>query len=213
MSAPIPDSIHRQFGDQLPTISFTTAPWLPFPWPLQISSWGLVYAEPQVAEIEWVRGILQLQLSHPPTPRALPRDPQTQDPLALSFCWGLNRIVHAPQLDRGLQDLGYDLQSSQALALEPICQHQAQIPEVLQVLLCLELIYRQISPQQQTQLKAVCGEDVMKAAYQLNMMCIDPEDQDRTLLQIQRIGLKLCQADEERVRQAIHLQLSDGRQL
>jgi len=75
----------------------------------------------------------------------------------------------------------------------------------------LELIYRQISPEQQAQLKSACGEDVMKAAYQLNMMAIDPDDEDRTLLQLHRIGLKLCQAAEDQVRAALQLRLSDGR--
>lgn len=215
MSDPIPPTLRPQFETALTQITFSTSPWLPFPWPVQISAWGMAYGDPQAPEIEWARGLLSAQLSqqpsHPPIPLARPQDPSHPDPLTLGFCWSLNRIVQAPRLDLCLQDLGYSPAQSQTLAFEQVIAHHTSMADVIKVLLCLELIYRQISPQHQAQLRSACGEDVMKAAYQLNMMCIDPEDEDRTLLQLQRIGLKLCQAEEDQVRAAMQLQLSDGR--
>lgn len=198
-----------RLAGSLPPFQTLADPWLPFEWALQIGD-GVVYADPEVAEIEWARGILQLRQSHPPVPVARPRSGHSGVEL-LTFCWGLNRVVQAAQLDHALQAAGYDLVSSKSITHTQVVQAAPRIREFARVLLCLELLYREISIAEQNDLKAACGEDVMRAAFQMNMMCIDPNDADRTLLQVQRIGLKLCGDAELQVRAGIQIMLSDGR--
>jgi hypothetical protein len=212
----IPATVLQKLGDSIPTDQLTPDPWLPFAWPLQVSAWGACYGETAAAEVDWARGILQVRLSHPPVPRAYPRN-FAQSNLEQSnrdlntFCWALNRVVHAVRLDHDLQAVGYDPVASQLSDLDHLLQLAPQMPEYAQVLLILELLYRQIALPQQTQIKAVCGEDAMRAAHQMNMLCIDPKDDDRTLLQVQRIGLKLCGSAEATIRSGMQVQLSDGR--
>jgi hypothetical protein len=187
-------------------------PWLPFPWPLQISSWGWVFEAEPTLEVDWARGYLQASLAHPPIPLLRPRQiSSSADPVLLGFCWGVNRIVQSGLLDQQLQSHGYDPEDSKATTLAQLLQAAPQMPEYARVLVLLELLARQISVDQQNQLKTVCAADEMKAAYQMNMMCIDPQDRDRTLLQVKLVGIKLCGAAEAVVKSGVETVLSDGR--
>lgn len=190
-----------------------TDPWLSFPWSVQVGSWGILYGEVDAPEIEWARALCQLRLSYPPIPVAYPQDPQTASAEVLTYAWSLNRILHGIHLDRSLAQLGYDINASKRLTQEQLMAQSERIPDYIQVLLLLELLYRGIEVSWQKQLQAACGEDEMRAAHQLNLACIRPEDPDRTLLQVHHFGLKISGSDEPALRTGVQIQLSDGRQV
>ncbi|MDX2270738.1 MAG: hypothetical protein NW237_02145 [Cyanobacteriota bacterium] len=216
---PIPAELRQRLGDPLSPLQWRPYPWLPFDWSLQVGDWGWIYASPEVETVGWAEALLRLRWSHPPIPWVRPPDsllthlqePSPQDQVLLTFCWSLNRVVQAAVLDQELATAGYSPQESHNRTLDQICQHVERIPEFARVLLVLELLYREISIPQQQQLKAICGQDVMQAAYQMNMMCVDPHSPDRTLLQVQRIALKLAGEAEAYLRSSVRTQLSDGR--
>ncbi|NJK64024.1 MAG: hypothetical protein HC921_16275 [Synechococcaceae cyanobacterium SM2_3_1] len=202
----------QQLGLEETRLQSLTQPWLPFPWPLQISSWGWVYAAEPTLEVDWARAYLQASLAHPPIPLLRPRQiSASADPLLLGFCWGVNRIVQGGLLDQQLHSCGYDPEASKATTLSQLLQAGPHLPEYARVLVLLELLAREISVDQQNQLKTVCSADEMKAAYQMNMMCIDPQDLDRTLLQVKLVGIKLCGSAEAVVKSGAETVLSDGR--
>ncbi len=187
-------------------------PWLPFPWSVQVGSWpsgGILYGEADAAEIEWARALCQLCLSHPPIPVIYPRDPQTASAEVLTYAWSLNRIVQGVLLDQALAQAGYDPVESRRITKDQLIAHSARIPDYIKALLLLELLYRGIEISWQKELQAACGEDEMRAAHQLNMACIRPEDPDRTLLQVHHFGLKISGSHEERLRAGLQIQLSD----
>ncbi len=119
--------------------------------------------------------------------------------------------MQAVKLDQALQRVGYDAEASKLASVKNLIRLAPQIPDYGCALLILELLYREIPIAQQDELKAACGNDEMQAAYQLNMMCIDPENEDRTLLQLRHIGLKLTQEAEAAVSSGTQVQLSDSR--
>ncbi|MEN9238759.1 MAG: hypothetical protein Q6K80_11140 [Thermostichus sp. DG_1_6_bins_120] len=196
-----------------PRFFWRADPWLLFPWPVQAGSWGVLYGEPQAPEIEWVRALLQLRLSHPPTPFIYPRDPDTASAEVLTYAWSLNRVVQGVLLDQALSQMGYDPLQSQQLAKNQLMAESERIPDFIKVLLLLELLHRGIDISWQKELQAACGEEEMRAAHQLNMACIRPEDPDRTLLQVHHLGLKISGSQEEQLRAGLQIQLSDGRQV
>ncbi|MEN9226612.1 MAG: hypothetical protein Q6L60_12615 [Thermostichus sp. HHBFW_bins_43] len=215
-SAELPQALQtllETVGSPGPRFDWRTDPWLPFSWSVQVGSWGMLYGEVEAPEIEWARALLQLRLSHPPIPVAQPRNPQTASAAVLTYAWGLNRVAHGIPLDRALAQLGYDPNDSKKFTKEQIITQSARIPDYIKVLLLLELLYRGIEMSWQKELQAACGEDEMRAAHQLNMACIRPEDPDRTLLQIHHFGLKISGSDEPALRTGVQIQLSDGRQV
>lgn len=205
-----PDTVTARLGSLPASIARRTIPWIPLPWPLQSDRFGL-YATAAATELDWARATAQLQLSHPPVPLAAPIAAATASHATLLFCWGLNRIVQAPLLDDALAAAGYDPAASRQEAVDRWVVAGLEAPESARVLGILELLYRQATAAEQDRLKTACGEDVMRAGYQLNMMCIDPDNSDRTLLQVQRIALKLCGAEAATIRQQMRLTLADGR--
>jgi hypothetical protein len=201
-----PTLLHRLQINLL--ITPQASPWLPFPWPVQAGTWGLFYADPNAAEEDWAEGLLQMSLTGDPMSFPLPEASGSLS--VLVFCWALNRVVTAITLDQLLEVRGYSPQRQHDRIVEHLSQIGSDIPPFAQVLLTLELLHRGISPQHQNTLKRTLGEDVLKAAYQMNRVCIDPDDQDRTLLQVQRIGLKLAETAETEIRAGIQTQLSGG---
>ncbi len=234
-SLPIPASVLVQLGIASAPIHPSASPWLPFPWPVQSGSWGILAAQADATDLDWAYALVQLSLDHPPVPMARPQqrsgaaDPEgsqassespnssAPSPDLLSFCWALNRVVQAPPIDQRLQAAGYDPLASQLATASHLIQAVQSaktspgISEAIQVLVVLELLYREIPIDQHNSIRSGCGEDVMRAAYQMNMVCIDPNDADRTLLQVQRIGLKLLGEVEPQVRAGMEIVLSDGR--
>ncbi len=207
-----PERARQQLGLEATTLQPLSQPWLPFPWPLQISSWGWVYEAEPTLEVDWARAYLQSSLAHPPIQLLRPRQISSSiDPVLLGFCWGVNRIVQGGLLDQQLQGHGYDPEDSKATTLAQFLQAAPHMPEYARVLVLLELLAREISVDQQNQLKTVCSADEMKAAYQMNLMCIDPQDLDRTLLQVKLVGIKLCGSAEAEVKSGVETVLSDGR--
>ncbi len=196
-------------GSPKPAYHLQTDPWLPFDWPVQASAWGWLYGKDEASEIEWARAFLKLRLSAT-TPFARPIAGNT-DPDCKLFCWCLNRIIQGVKLDQALQSVGYDPNLSKQAAHHHLTRLATAIPDYARVLITVELLYREITPEQQQEIKGAIGDDEMKAAYQLNMMCIDPANEDRTLLQLRHIGLKLLQAAEAEVSHGIQVQLADGR--
>ncbi|MEN9230826.1 MAG: hypothetical protein Q6L68_07970 [Thermostichus sp. DG02_5_bins_236] len=207
----------EQMGGLKPTFSWRADPWLSFPWSVQAGSWlpygGILYGEADAPEIEWARALCQLRLSHPPIPVAYPRDPQAASAEVLTYAWCLNRILQGVMLDRALEQLGYDSNKSKRLTQEQLMAQSERIPDYVKALLLLELLYRGIEISWQKELQAACGEDEMRAAHQLNMACIRPEDPDRTLLQVHHFGLRISGSQEGQLRTGLQIQLSDGRQV
>jgi hypothetical protein len=192
--------------------SWQRDPWLLFPWSVQAGSWpsgGILYGEADAPEIEWARALCQLRLSHPPIPVIYPQDPQTASAEVLTYAWSLNRIVQGVLLDQALAQAGYDPVESQRITKDQLIAQSERIPDYIKALLLLELLYRGIKVSWQKELQAACGEDEMRAAHQLNMACIRPEDPDRTLLQVHHFGLKISGSEEEQLRSGLQIQLSD----
>ncbi|MCJ2543043.1 hypothetical protein [Thermostichus vulcanus] len=206
----------EQLGVPKPAFSWRADPWLSFPWSVQVGSWpsgSILYGEADAPEIEWARALCQLRLSHPPIPVAYPRDPETASAEVLTYAWCLNRILQGVVLDRALEQLGYDANESKRLTQEQLMAQSEQIPDYIKALLLLELLYRGIDIAWQKELQAACGDDEMRAAHQLNMACIRPEDPERTLLQVHHFGLRISGSQEEQLRAGLQIQLSDGRQV
>lgn len=211
----IPNSVLTQLGDPSPLFQEGLDPWLPFAWPVQLGADGIVWGSEAASDIEWAFVLLQLRLSHPPVPVVTLRDPRSgADPVdttARILAWGINRVVQGVLIDQQLPQYGFTADASQKATLETLLQLAAQIPDYAQALLALELIYRGIDPGSQAKIRATCGEDVTKAAHQMNMMCIKPEDPDRTVLQVQHIALKFCGDQEVALAERLQVTLSDGR--
>ena len=171
-------------------------------WPVQI--WrhqAYVYGDPQ--PFMWAEA---KALRDPPILFTVPEP----DPLTRDFAWGLSRIWAAEILNQSLQ-ADFDLES----CFRAWVKHwqQPPAPEVLGVLVALELIVRGIPIDLQNTLKASLGEDVLRAAYPMNMVCIDPNNPDRTLLQVQRLGIRLAGEQGSRIREQFQLVLRDGRRV
>lgn len=204
----IPPLVTDRCGLLPAEIPVVTEPWLPVPWPIQAEPWGL-YAAADLPDFLWARAVLRLQLDHPAVPWVRPIK-ATPAPSSLLFAWGLNRVVQAALLDAALTRTGWDADRDREAAVQ-WWQDQTDIPEVSRLLAALELIYRGASKTEQDQLSQALGADVLRAAYQLNMMCIDPANPDRTLLQVQRIAIKVMPEAAEQARTDLQLCLSDGR--
>ncbi len=191
-------------------IPVVSEPWLPLAWPIQAEPWGL-YAAADVPDFLWARAVLRLQLNHPAVPWVRPIN-TAPAPSSLLFAWGLNRVVQAALLDAALVRTGWDADRDREAAVQ-WWQTQSDVPEVSRLLAALELIYRGATKAEQDQLSEALGPDVLRAAYQLNMMCIDPTSADRTLLQVQRIAIKVMPEAADQARSDLQLCLSDGREL
>lgn len=127
------------------------------------------------------------------------------------FAWVLSRITYAEALNQAVA-AQFDL----ADCLSAWVSHWQQtpaLPQVQQVLIALELLVRGIPIPLQTQLQSCFGADVMRAAHQMNMACIDPGNPDRTLLQVQRLGIRIASEQEPQLRAELLLLLRDGRQI
>ncbi len=211
----IPSSVLTQLGDPSLMCQERVDPWLPFAWPVQLGSDGILWGSEAASDIDWAFVVLQLRLSHPPVPLVILRDPSSgADPVdttARILAWGINRVVQGVLIDQQLPQYGFTADASQGATLEALLQLAPQIPDYAQALLALELIYRGIDPGSQAKIRATCGEDVTKAAHQMNMMCIKPEDPDRTVLQVQHIALKFCGDQEAALAERLQVRLSDGR--
>ncbi|MEN9220246.1 MAG: hypothetical protein Q6J68_07740 [Thermostichales cyanobacterium SZTDM-1c_bins_54] len=132
-------------------------------------------------------------------------------PASRDFAWALSRIVRAEALNRAVA-AQFHLHPCLA-AWVSHWQQTPAIPPVQQVLIALELLVRGIPIPLQQQLQVSFGEDVMRAAHQMNIACIDPDNADRTLLQVQRLGLRLAGEQGSRLRAELQLVLGDGRWL
>jgi len=132
------------------------------------------------------------------------------DPFTRDFAWGLSRIWAGDRLNQVLQPT-FGLEDCFRAWVAYWQQTPSQ--EVHRVLIALELIVRGIPMVYQNHLKTILGDDVLRAAYQMNMVCIDPENRDRTLLQVQRLGIRLAGDQGSRIRTEIQLVLSDGRRV
>ncbi len=120
--------------------------------------------------------------------------------------------MQAAILDAALIRTGWDADRDREVTVQ-WWQAQSDASEVSRLLAALELIYRGATKTEQDQLREVLGPDVLRAAYQLNMMCIDPTSADRTLLQVQRIAIKVMPEAADQARLDLQLRLSDGREL
>ena len=140
-------------------------------------------------------------------PVARPRDPQAASAAALASAWSLNRVVQGVVLDQALAQAGYDPGESRRLAKERLIAQSQRIPDYIKALL-LEPLYRGIEISWQKELQAACGENERRAAHQLDMACIRPEDPDRTLLQVHYLGLQISGSEEEQLRAGLQIHLS-----
>lgn len=206
----IPSLVADRCGLIPAEIPIVNEPWLPLAWPLQAEPWGL-YAAANVPDVLWARAVLRLQLKHPAVPWVCPIT-AAPAPSSLLFAWGLNRVVQAAILDAALIRTGWDADRDREVTVQ-WWQAQSDASEVSRLLAALELIYRGATKTEQDQLREVLGPDVLRAAYQLNMMCIDPTSADRTLLQVQRIAIKVMPEAADQARLDLQLRLSDGREL
>lgn len=213
MSLTIPEHVLDRCGIIPANVPLLDDPWLPLAWPVQAEPWALS-ANPDASDLAWARAILRLRLTHPETPWLAPKgDPLAAPPLCRLFAWGLNRVVQATLLDTAMTRAGWDAVADRAETLAWWQAHAADTPEVIRLLAALELVYRGASGAEQAGLSECLGEDVMRAAYQLNMMCIDPANADRTLLQVQRIAIKVMPTEAAQCREHFQICLSDRREL
>ncbi|GAB4213906.1 MAG: hypothetical protein OHK0012_10910 [Synechococcales cyanobacterium] len=199
----------QRLGGSLPPISEIGDP--DSPWPLRILDDHL-YIGQEGSEWDWAEAIALLRLPRLMTlTAAFPAD--ALPPLVLDLAWGLTRVTWATELDAILKRAGYDREAGYAEQVQQWVNWGSHRSELSRVLGVLELLVRGIPTSAQTELKAALGDDVMRAAYQMNLICIDPEQRDRTLLQVQRIALRLAGEQGSHLRSALRLVLSDGRQV
>lgn len=212
---PVPPAIRDQFTDWLPPFQEQRDPWLPFAWPVQLGPDGILYAADSARDIEWAAALMQMRVGRIPVAVVNPGDPDNSalDAMARILCWGLNRVVHGVKVDQALAEMGFEVALSQMATLGSLVDLAPTMPDYGQALIALELIYRGIPLADQNQLRQACGEDVLRAAHQLNMACVDPEDPDRTLLQVRRIALKFCGEAAAALEGQVGAMLSDGRRI
>lgn len=212
----VPSSVLAQLKDPRPVFQERVESWLPFAWPVQLGSDGMVWGAEDAADIDWAFVLVQLRLPHPPVPRVELTDPVGDSELDLTariLCWALNRVVQGGVIDQQLPEYGYQAADSQAVTLNALLRLADRIPDYAQALVMLELLYRGIGPTDQARILPVCGQDVTRAAHQMNTMCINPQDPDRTLLQVKHIALKFCGHQEAALATKLRVQLSDGRKV